>query len=77
MFLTEQKSAFAEFFRNDAWVLKLCYLSDNFGKLNDLNIPLQRKNCNIISSESQISSYTKSTSFFLQTFVEKALSNTM
>ena len=41
MFLTEQKSAFAELFLNDAWVLKLCYLSDIFGKLNDLNISLQ------------------------------------
>ena len=40
MFLTEQKSAFAELFLNDAWVLKLCYLSDIFGKLNDLNISL-------------------------------------
>ena len=40
MFLTEQESAFAKFFRNDAWALKLCYLSDIFGKLNDLNISL-------------------------------------
>ena len=37
MFLTEQKSAFAELFLNDAWVLTLCYLSDIFGKLNDVN----------------------------------------
>ena len=26
MLSTEQKSTFAEFFRNDAWVLKLSYL---------------------------------------------------
>ena len=38
MFLTGQKSAFAELFLNDDWVLKLCYLSDIFGKLNDFNI---------------------------------------
>ena len=44
VFLTEQKSAFAELFLNDAWVLKLCYLSDIFGKLNDLNISLQGNN---------------------------------
>ena len=44
IFLTEQKSAFAELFLNDAWVLKQCYfLSDIFGKLNDLNISLREK----------------------------------
>ena len=48
MFLTEQKSAFAELFLNDAWVLKLCYLSDIFGKLNDLNISLQGKNATFL-----------------------------
>ena len=43
MCLTEQKSAFAELFLNDAWFLKLYYLFDIFGKLNDLNISLQGK----------------------------------
>ena len=32
MSLTKKKSAFAEFFRNDAWAVKLCYFSDIFEK---------------------------------------------
>ena len=59
MFLTEQKSAFAELFLNDAWVLKLCYLSDIFGKLNDLNISLQGKRCNIFTFKDRIEAFIK------------------
>ena len=59
MFLTEQKSAFSEFFLNDAWVLKLCYLSDIFGKLNDLNISLQGKKCNIFTFKDRIEAFIK------------------
>ena len=49
MFLTEQKSAFEELFLDNAWVLKLCYLSDIFEELNDMNISLHRKRCNIFT----------------------------
>ena len=59
MFLTEQKSAFAELFLNDDWVLKLCYLSDIFGKLNDLNISLQGKKCNIFTFKDRIEAFIK------------------
>ena len=59
MFLKEQKSAFAEFFHNDAWVLKLCYLSDIFGKSNDLNKSLQGKNCNIFTFDDKIEAFIK------------------
>ena len=59
MFLTEQKSAFAELFLNDAWVLKLCYLSDIFGKLNDLNMSLQGKKCNIFTFNDRIEAFIK------------------
>ena len=48
MFLKKQKSAFADLFLNDTWVLKLCYLSDILGKLNDLNISLQGKNAKFL-----------------------------
>ena len=57
MFLTEQKSAFAEFFRYDAWALKLFYLSDIFGKLNDLNISLRGENCNVITFNDKIKAF--------------------
>ena len=59
MFLTEQKSAFAEHFLNDDWVLKLCYLSDIFGKLNDLKISLQGKKCNIFTFKDRIEAFIK------------------
>ena len=59
MFLTEQKSAFAELFLNDDWVLKLCYLSDIFRKLNDLNISLQGEKCNIFTFKDRIEAFIK------------------
>ena len=59
MFLTEQKSAFAELFLNDDWVFKLCYLSDIFGKLNDFNISLQGKKCNIFTFKDRIETFIK------------------
>ena len=48
MFLTVQKSAFAKLFLNVDCVLKLCYFSDIFRKLNDLNISLQGKNATFL-----------------------------
>ena len=59
MFLTEQKSASAEFFCNNAWVVKLCYLSDIFGKLNDLNLSLQGKHSNIFTFKDKIEPFIK------------------
>ena len=44
IFLTERKCEFAAFFQNDLWLSKLCYLSDIFAKLNDLNLSFQVKN---------------------------------
>ena len=60
MFLTEQKSAFAELFLNHAWVLKLCYLFDIFGKLNDVNISVQGIKCNIFTFKDRITAFIKS-----------------
>jgi len=59
MSMTEQKSALAEFFRNDSWVAKLCHLSDIFGKLNDLNMSFHGKNCNIFTFKGKIEAFTK------------------
>ena len=42
-----------------AWVLKLCYLFDIFGKLNDLNISLQGKRCNIFTFKDRIEVFIK------------------
>ena len=54
IFLTERKCELAAFFQNDLWLSKLCYLSDIFAKLNDLNLSLQRKNCDIFASNDKI-----------------------
>ena len=59
MFLTEQKSAFAELFLNDAWVLKLCYLFDVFGKLDDVSISVQGIKCNIFTFKDRIEAFIK------------------
>jgi len=36
IFLTEKNSDLVHHFRNDSWLLKLCYLSDLLEKLNEL-----------------------------------------
>jgi len=59
IFLTEQKCELSAFFQNDIWLSKLCYLSDIFEKLNDLNLSLQGKNCNIFTSNDKIESFIK------------------
>ena len=57
IFLTERKCEFAAFFQNDLWLSKLCYLSDIFAKLTDLNLSLQGKNCDIFTSNDKIESF--------------------
>jgi hypothetical protein len=59
IFLTERKCELAGFFQNDLWLSKLCYLSDIFAKLNDLNLSLQGKYCDIFISNDKIESFTK------------------
>ena len=60
------------FFRNDLWLSKLCYLSDTFAKLNDLNLSLQGKNCDIFTSNDKIESFIKKISIW-KSRVEKNL----
>ncbi|XP_023242879.1 SCAN domain-containing protein 3-like [Centruroides sculpturatus] len=70
IFLTEQKCDLATYFQNDLWLSKLCYLSDIFEKLNDLNLSLQGKNCNIFTSNDKIESFIKKIKIW-QSRVEK------
>lgn len=46
-------------YHNDKWVSKLCYLSDIFEKLNDLNLFHQGQNCEIFISNVRIGKITK------------------
>ena len=64
IFLTERKCEFAAFFQNDLWLSELCYLSDIFAKLNDLNLSLQGKNCDIFTSNDKIESFIKKISIW-------------
>jgi len=54
IFLNERKCEFAAFFQDDLWLSKLCYLADIFAKLNNLNLSLQGKNCDIFTSNNKI-----------------------
>ena len=58
-FLTERNCELAAFFQNDLWLSKLCYLADIFAKLNDLNLSLQGKNCDIFTSNDKMESFIK------------------
>ena len=48
-------------FLDDQRLSKQCYLSDVFEKLNDLNMSLQGRNCNIFTSIDKIESFIKKT----------------
>ena len=39
----------AEYFGNDIWLLKVCYMADIFERLNELNLSLQGENFNVIN----------------------------
>ena len=41
------------------WLSKLCYLSNIFEKLNDFNLSVQGRNCNIFTSNDKIKSFIK------------------
>lgn len=59
IFLSETKSDFLNLFHNEIWVCKLCYLSDIFEKLNELNMSLQGENTNILILYDKIHAFIK------------------
>lgn len=54
VFLTEEKSAYAELLADEQWCLKLAYLADIFKHLNELNIKMQGKEENLLSSSDKL-----------------------
>jgi hypothetical protein len=40
-FLTEIKSEFVKYFKDELWICRLAYLCDIFDKINNLNLQLQ------------------------------------
>lgn len=66
IFLTEKNSDLVHHFRNDSWLLKLCYLSDLLEKLNELNLSLQGENTNIFTLKSKIEAFIKKLNIWKQ-----------
>ena len=64
IFLTEKNSDLVHHLRNDSWLLKLCYLSDLFEKLNELNLSLQEESTNVFTLKSKIGAFIKKLSIW-------------
>ncbi|XP_066241779.1 protein FAM200B [Saccopteryx leptura] len=59
IFLSEKKSHLASIFEDDIWVMKLAYLADIFGILNELTLKLQGKNSDIFQHVERIQGFQK------------------
>ena len=59
IFLQEHNPHLASFVADETWLGKLAYLADIFNLLNQLNLPLQRRNANILLSQNKITAFTK------------------
>ena len=85
IFLTEKNSDLVYLLRNNSWLLKLCYLSDLFEKLNELNLSLQGESTNVFTLKSKIGAFIKklsiwklkveNDSFEMFSFTEEFLAN--
>ena len=62
--LTEKKSDLVYLLRNNSWLLKLCYLSDLFEKLNEPDLSLQGESTNVFTLKSKISAFIKKLSIW-------------
>ena len=58
-FLSKNNSDLIKYFQDKNWLCKLCYLSDVFEKLNDLNLSLQGENSNIFTLIFKIEAFMK------------------
>ena len=64
-FLSESNSNLLKDFQDKNWLCKLCYLSDIFEKLNDLNLSLQGQNSNVFILISKIEAFVKKITIWL------------
>ena len=65
-FLSESNSDLVKYFQDKNWLYKICYLSDIFEKLNDLNLSLQGENSNVFTLIFKIEAFMKKISIWLQ-----------
>ena len=85
IFLTEKDSDLVHHLRNHSWQLKLCYMSDLFEKLNELNLSLHGESINVFTLKSKIGAFIKklsiwklkveNDSFEMFSFTEEFLAN--
>ena len=59
LFLTEQNSYLADYFHDNLWLLKLCYLADIFDKINDMNLSMQGVCVNMFMLKNKLKVFVK------------------
>lgn len=59
IFLTEQNSNLADYFHDNLWLLKLCYLADIFDKINDMNLSMQGVCVNMFMLKNKLEAFVK------------------
>jgi hypothetical protein len=64
VFLTEIKSDFVEYFKDELWICRLAYLCDIFDKINNLNLQLQGFNTNILILHDKVQAFKKKLAFW-------------
>ena len=72
-FLSESNSDLLKYFKDKNWLCKLCYLSDIFEKLNDLNLSLQGQNSNVFILISKIEVFMKKVTIWLHTVAVRGI----
>ena len=59
IFLTEQNSNLADYFHDNLWLLKLCYLADIFDKIDDMNLSMQGVCVNMFMLKNKLEAFVK------------------
>jgi hypothetical protein len=59
LFLMDENPTLADLFRSENWLCNLSYITDIFGKLNELTTSLQGRNVNILLLHDKITSFVK------------------
>ena len=64
-FLSESNSDLVKYFQDKNWLYQLCYLSDIFEKLNDLNLSLQEENSTVFTLVFKIEPFMKKNKYMV------------
>ncbi len=59
IFLLDYGSSFANYFTDAKWLTDLAYLSDNFDRLNTLNLSLQGPNSSLLTMSDKIVGFVR------------------